>query len=110
MSEDSQQIAFDLTYTPRHPQAPMFDGSTISRVDDEKRLSGQMLAVYNLMRDGRWRTLAEIHAVVNGSEAGISARLRDCRKSKWGGHTVNRRRRGDAKRGCFEYQILVRSK
>lgn len=107
MSEDSQQISFDLTYTPRHPQAPMFDGSTISRVDDGKRLSGQMLAVYNLMRDGQWRTLAEIHAVVNGSEAGISARLRDLRKEKWGAYSVERQRRGDSKRGLFEYRISI---
>lgn len=105
MTEDSQQIPFDLTYAPRHSQSPMFDGDTFDSNADKVRLAGQMLAVYNLMRDGVWRTLAEIHAVVNGSEAGISARLRDLRKSKWGSHEVSRRRRGYAKRGIFEYRV-----
>ena len=64
----------------------------------------QLSAVLDLMRDGRWRTLYEIQkATGEGSEAAISARLRDLRKARFGGYQVNRRRRGDG--GTFEYQV-----
>jgi hypothetical protein len=67
-----------------------------------------MQAVFDCMKDGRWRTLAEIHANVRGgSEASISARLRDFRKRQWGQNTVNRRRRGEAALGIHEYQLIV---
>lgn len=60
------------------------------------------------MKGGCWRTLAEIHAIVRcGSEASISARLRDFRKTQWGQNTVNRRRRGEAALGSHEYQLIA---
>jgi len=70
--------------------ADAFDGKTYEPKRDYVRLRGQMLDVYRLMSDGKWRTLREIADVVHGSEAGVSARLRDLRKSKYGGHTVER--------------------
>ena len=85
------------------------DGSTYEPVHDEVRLGKQALAVFELMRDGNWRTLREItEAIGGGSEAGVSARLRDFRKDKFGGHVVNRRRRGEAANGVFEYQVKVK--
>jgi hypothetical protein len=67
-----------------------------------------MLAVYGCLSDQQWRTLAEIRACTKcGSEAGISARLRDLRKHRWGQHTVNRRRRGNGEDGLFEYQLII---
>ena len=90
------------------PALPLFDGLTYNAVFDESRLVGQWAKVYGCMKDGRWRTLAEIRAFIDGgSEAGISARLRDLRKEKWGSHTVERRRRGDSKRGIFEYRLEI---
>jgi len=87
---------------------PLFAGTTYNPTVDEVRLSGQMLAVYGCMSDRQWRTLAEIRAFIKcGSEAGISARLRDLRKQRWGRHTVNRRRRGSAEDGLFEYQLII---
>lgn len=92
----------------RQVTPPSFDGSTYNAEHDEIRLSGQMAAVFTCMSDGRWRTLAEIRAEIKrGSEAGISARLRDCRKQKHGGSIVNRRRRGNSGDGLFEYQLIV---
>ncbi len=82
-----------------------FDGVTYEPKFDATRLRGEMAHVYHTMKDGQWRTLGEIRRQ-QYSEAGISARLRDLRKAKFGGHTVNRRRRGDPKRGLFEYQLL----
>jgi hypothetical protein len=67
-----------------------------------------MLAVYGCMSDQQWRTLAEIRAFIKcGSEASISAPVRDFRKKQWGQNTVNRRRRGQAALGIHEYQLIV---
>jgi len=44
-----------------------------------------------------------------GSEAGISARLRDFRKIKFGGHKVYRRRRGEASKGLHEYRLELKA-
>ncbi len=86
-----------------------FNGDTYEPKFDATRLRGEMARVYNIIKDHQWRTLYEIHLAtgVHGDpEASISARLRDLRKAKFGSHTVNRRRRGDPKRGIFEYQLL----
>ena len=85
----------------------IFDGITYEPDFDAERLRGEMARVYRVMRDGGWHTLAEISARTFDPEPGISARLRDLRKRRFGGHTVNRRRRGDPKRGLFEYQLVA---
>lgn len=88
-----------------------FDGDTFDPKKDGARLTGQLKKVMELMRDGEWRTLAEIQAKVGGSEAGVSARLRDLRKQKFGTHMVERRRvhRGDMGPdecvGVWEYRV-----
>lgn len=72
---------------------------------DGARLTSQLNAVLALMRDGAWRTLSEIRAAIGrGSEAGLSARLREIRGSRRG--VVERRRRGDPKNGLHEYRLL----
>ena len=115
--------------TPTQPTLPgipqvakTFDGVTISFEHDQKRLTGQLKAVYEVISHRgslrRWYTLAEIrmwvransYPTINASEASVSARLRDLRKEKFGGHTVNKRRRGDPKRGLWEYQLERRGK
>ncbi len=83
-----------------------FDGVTYEPKFDATRLRGEMARVYKLMSDSYWRTLREISDLTGDPEASVSARLRDLRKSKFGGHTVNRRRRGEASRGIWEYQLL----
>src|SRR5215813_5548728 len=96
---------------PSRPTAelPLFDGATYEPEHDQERLAGQLARVLNLMRDGRWRSLREIAEAVHGSEAGVSARLRDLRKKDFGQHTVNRRARGKRDKGHFEYQLIPRS-
>jgi len=80
-----------------------FDGGTYQADLDRPRLENQLSLVRQLMSDGRWRTLAEVLAGVGvGSEAGISARLRDLRKPKFGGYVVERRRRHG---GLWEYRV-----
>jgi hypothetical protein len=82
---------------------PHFDGATYSAEHDQARLATQLEQVRTLMMDGQWRTLQQIGGRVQGSEAALSARLRDLRKSRFGGYTVERRRRHG---GLFEYRVL----
>jgi biotin operon repressor len=70
----------------------MFDGSTFDPELDGPRLSSQLQRVKRLMQDGRWHSLRYIADVIGGSEAGVSARIRDLRKLKFGGYTVDRQR------------------
>ena len=84
-----------------------FQGSDYDKELDEYRLSGQILRIFDLMKDGRWRSLREIAYKTLDGEASISAQLRNLRKERWGGHIVLRRRRGMPDRGLFEYQLLV---
>ena len=92
-----------------------FDGETFVPELDGKRISRQFDYVFDLMKDGKWRTLKQIQLAllkqgVFATEAGISARLRDFRKKRYGEHTVNRMRTGDPKSGKFTYQLLVKVK
>jgi hypothetical protein len=80
-----------------------FDGSTFQPERDGERLRSQLQRVRDLMIDGQWRTLQQIAHHVGGSEAGVSARLRDLRKPRNGAYTVNRRHVED---GLHEYQVV----
>lgn len=91
-----------MTQPSLFTRSPRFDGDTFDAALDQDRLASQLDRVKRLMSDGRYRTLAEIRAAVGGSEAGISARLRDLRKHRNGCHTVDRRRRTT---GTFEYRV-----
>lgn len=82
-----------------------FDGKTYVAAQDSDRLSSQLATVKMLMEDGEWRTLDDIAFMVAGSIAGISARLRDLRKPRYGSHMVERRRCQHP--GLFEYRLLV---
>lgn len=93
---------FSWTPLPSPPAHRAFDGKTYQADRDHKRLQGQLLAVFNLMQDGKWRTLSDISARVEGSEASLSARLRDLRKSKYGSHDVKRER---IEGGLYRYRV-----
>jgi len=80
-----------------------FDGATYEPEKDQVRLGRQAQAVFDLMIDGDWRTLREISLQLGYPEASVSARLRDFRKSRFGGYDIERRRIGDG--GLFEYRI-----
>lgn len=84
-----------------------FDGGTYDPALDAERLGAQALRVWAVMADGEWRTLAEIEALCGDPQASISARLRDFRKPTFGAHVLERRRRGDGRRGLFEYRVIA---
>lgn len=83
---------------------PPFDGRTIDHEKDHGRLAAQLARVRTLMLDSAWRTLPEIEAITHDPQASVSARLRDLRKEKFGGYTVERRRRSE---GLHEYRVLM---
>lgn len=84
---------------------PTFDGVTFEPEHDQARLETQLVRVRKFMITGGWRTLREIAKATGGTEASVSARLRDLRKSKFGAWTVERRPRGERKRGLWEYHV-----
>lgn len=82
---------------------PRFDGATFDPALDGERLRRQLGRVFDLMRDGAWRSLAEIAAATGDGEASISARLRDLKKPKFGAYLVERRRESG---GLWRYRVL----
>lgn len=91
-----------------NPFKASFIGSDYKPELDERRLTSQLERIFNLMKDGEWRTLQEIAKITSDPQASISAQLRHLRKPKFGSHTVNKRRRGEETKGLFEYQLIAR--
>lgn len=85
-----------------------FDGPAYSRQDDHERLSGQILRIYDLMRDGIWRTLQEIADRTGDGSASVSAQLRNLRKARFGAHCIDKRPRGERSSGLWEYRLVIR--
>ena len=98
-------------YQPPPPPLPLFDqrfnGDDYVDARDRPRLRGQILRVYDLMRDEGWRTLGEIEGETGDPQASISAQLRHLRKKRFGEHTVEKRHRGDPVGGLYEYRVMV---
>lgn len=83
-----------------------FNGAAYKPALDDARLTGQIQRVFNLMRDGQWRTLEEIAVITGDPQASVSAQLRHLRKTRFGGHTVKKQSRGQREHGLFEYQLI----
>jgi hypothetical protein len=79
------------------------DGKTYEAKFDYDRLNRQQRIVFDLMKDGKWRTLFDISHTTGVAEASVSARLRDFRKERFGGFTVERNRRDAC--GTWWYQL-----
>ena len=58
------------------------------------------------MIDGFWRTLREIENHTGDPQSSISAQLRHLRKKRFGGYTVEKRRRGEGAKGLWEYKLV----
>lgn len=78
------------------------DGTTYDNTRDRGRLNAQHLRVYLVMQYGQWVTLSDVAARTGDPEASISARLRDFRKPRFGGHEVERRH---VEGGLWEYRL-----
>jgi hypothetical protein len=86
-----------------------FNGPVYEPEFDQDRLTGQIRRVYDLMIDGRWRTLDEISRATNDPHASISAQLRHLRKERFGSHVIDKQARGNRKTGLWEYRLLLTS-
>ena len=84
-----------------------FQGSDLDYSLDFPRLSKQILRIFKLMSDNRWRTLNEIARATNDPEGSISAQLRNMRKDYYGNHIIDKRRRGLPKNGLWEYRLVI---
>lgn len=82
----------------------MFDGKTYDPDLDGWRLTDQGRKVWGVVVDGAWHTLHELSRLTGCPEASISARLRDFRKERFGGHAVMRRRVGQG--GTWMYRVV----
>lgn len=102
-----QQDLFTHTDSPKIPGAShaRFSGADYVPERDKKRLTGQINAIYELVKDGAWRTLREIAEATGAPEASVSAQLRHLRKDCFGRHVVNKRHRGEPSHGLYEYQL-----
>ena len=82
-----------------------FDGDTYKPRLDGLRLGSQLYMVLTIVHDHEWHTIDELVGRCGGTHASISARLRDMRKPKFGGHVVLSRRKGGPERGVWEYRL-----
>lgn len=82
-----------------------FGGDTYKPPRDGDRLRAQLARVQGVMQDGAWRTLAQVAVATGDPEASVSARLRDLRKDKFGGHTVERE---FVSKGLWRYRLTLR--
>lgn len=80
-----------------------FDGATFEPALDAIRLNAQLNRVYGVMRDGQWHTLGAVCDTTGDPQQSVSARLRDLRKTKFGGFVVERQRING---GLFQYRLL----
>ena len=91
-----------------------FDGDTFDPFLDGVRLESQLSLVAQVMSDGAWWTIPAVVVEiarrfgVKCSDTGVSARIRDFRKDRFGGREVERRRVVAAS-GLYEYRVLVAS-
>ena len=95
-----------VTGTDWLSRAMRFDGPDYDPALDKMRLTAQLAMIFNLMRDGKWRTFRAISASTGGQpEPSVSAQLRHLRKPRFGSQVVNKVRAGES--GLWEYQVEV---
>jgi len=85
-------------------QIHLFDGADYVPERDGVRLSRQLQRIYELMKEGRWWTLRELEEETSYPQASISASIRNFRKDKFGGHTVEREY---VTNGIYKYKLVL---
>jgi hypothetical protein len=80
-----------------------FNGSDYDPQRDDARLIGQLLRIWEYMKDSKWRTLSEIAQATGDPQASISAQLRHLRKPRFGAHTVDKEYLGN---GLYQYKVI----
>lgn len=80
-----------------------FNGIEITK-KDEIRLTGQILRVFECLKDGSWWTLEDLSQETGDPHASVSAQLRNLRKMRFGCHNIEKRNLGY---GLWEYRMVV---
>jgi hypothetical protein len=81
---------------------PEFDGDDYQPDRDKPRLTGQIKEVFSLISDQEWHTVRRIAAITGHPEPSVSAQLRNLRKERFGGHTIEREYRGS---GLYVFRL-----
>ncbi len=81
-----------------------FDGSDYKHKRDSVRLSGQLLRIWDVMKDGQWRTLDQISELTRTPHSSASAQLRNLRKERFGSHIIEKEYMDD---GLFKYKLII---
>ena len=89
------------------PLTNLFNGSDYVPHFDDTRLKGQMKRIYDVMKDGKFRTLSEIEQLTGEPQASISAQLRHFRRERFGSNIINKRIRGERSCGLWEYSLII---
>jgi len=98
MTNADQQIAIDDALASHRGQ------ETFDEVRDGGRLFRQCQDVFDAIRGGHWFTLAELSDATGHPQASVSARLRDLRKVKFGGHSIAR---DYVANGLWRYRLQI---
>ena len=85
---------------------PHFDGDDIDHARDGERLTGQLLRIWEVIKDGKWYTLTDISIAAKATEASVSAQLRNLRKHRFGGHEIEKEYLDD---GLYRYRLTITS-
>ena len=97
MIERNWDIPLELELVEEVPARPIthhFKGAGVETDQDELRLGKQYDRILRLMKDGRFRTLAEISAITHDPEGSILRQLSYMDDPLCGGHKKQKRHRG----------------
>src|SRR6187431_3341804 len=100
----TQQSLFDKMHKFDGPLR--FDGADIVPERDSPRLTTQLETIRQKMMNGQWWTVAELEYETGHPATSISAQIRNLRKPRMGGWTVERRHVGD---GLYEFRLDAES-
>jgi hypothetical protein len=84
-----------------------FDGADVVHSRDVPRLTGQLLRVYYAILDGEWHTVDAVSRATGDQATSVSAQLRNLRKARFGGHTIDRKHIGN---GLYQYRLAVKER
>jgi len=94
----------NYTFDDYLARQPIYHGADIDMNRDATRLNGQILDIYNVVKDGKWYTLDELASITGHGQASISAQLRNLRKVQFGSHEIERLHLTN---GLYQYRLKL---
>lgn len=104
MQERASRLVTDLFEYAQRAHSREFGGATYDEQRDGSRLRVQLEAVKAIMLRTGWITLADLAEQANAPESSVSARIRDLRKSQFGGYTIDKEY---VSRGLWRYRMVL---